>query len=166
MVKKPDGSYDLDYQIFITQNSKDFEKTILKNPKKVKDDIRYAFNGLRNKGESFKDSTTAITLTNSQESVPYTIDFVIITRNNGKTQIIHQDKNSKPPRYFWNELPSKYDESYAYFKSLNWKEKKIVTDKVIERKCKEMHKPVPDKSSSEILIEEINNHANGKGIHL
>ena len=166
MVKKPDGSYDLDYQIFITHNSKDYD-TVLKDPKKVKNDIREAFNNIDNNRGSFKDSTTAITLIDKQESVPYTIDFVIITVNSsGKPQIIRQDKKSNPPRYFWNELPSKYNESYAYFKSLDWREKKEITDKVIERKCKKIYgKGSDDKTSSEILIEEINNHANSKGIH-
>ena len=159
MVRKPDGSYDLDYQIFITRNSKDYE-SIKKDPKKVKDAIRGAFDRLKNKGESFKDSTTAITLTNSLESVHYTIDFVILTEIDGETNIIRQDKTSKPPRYFWNQLPQKYEDSYRYFKGLGSDEKRTIIDRVIERKCRELHKPVRDKSSSEIMIEEINNHAN------
>ncbi|MBQ3735883.1 MAG: hypothetical protein II855_03000 [Candidatus Methanomethylophilaceae archaeon] len=165
MIKKPDGSYDLDYQIFITRNSKDYE-SVKKDPKKVKDAIRNTFDRMRNTGESFKDSTTAITLTNSLGSVHYTIDFVILTEIDGETNIIRQDKTSKPPRYFWNQLPQKYEDSYRYFKGLGSDEKKTIIDKVIERKCREIHKAVKDKSSSEILIEEINNHAHGKGIHL
>ena len=166
MIRKPDGSYDLDYQIFITHNSKDFQESVINNPKKVKDDIRNTFTRLKNNGESFKDSTTAITLTNKNESVPYTIDFVIITDINGRSNIIRQDKKSKPPRYFWNELPSKYNESYTYFKKLDSEEKRDIIERVIRRKCQMIHNPNPDRSSSEIMIEEINNHAGRKGIHL
>ena len=164
MVKRPDGSYDLDYQIFITHNSKDFENIVIKHPEIVKNDIRAAFDNLKNKGESFKDSTTAITLINKNESVHYSIDFVIITDIDGKSNIIRQDKKSRPPRYFWNELPSRYNESYAFFKQLDWRGKKEIVDKVIIRKCQEMHKQIPDKSSSELLIEEINNHVR-KRVH-
>lgn len=166
MVKKPDGSYDLDYQIFITHNSKDYD-IVLKDPKIVKNDIREAFNKNKNEGDSFKDSTTAITLINKQESVPYSIDFVIIINDNGKTKTIRQDKRSNPPRYFWNELPSKYDASYSYFKGLTWKEKEEITEIVRKRKCEKIYgKGSEDKSSSEILIEEINNYAHRKGDNL
>ena len=166
MVKRPDGSYDLDYQIFITHNSKDYEKSVKGDPKKVKNDIRNAFNKLRNKGESFHDSTTAITLTNETDSVHYTIDFVIVTDFDGKSNIIRQNKDLSPPVYTWNELPHKYEGSYRYFKNLTYEEKRTIVDKVIKRKCQEIRKQKPDKSSSEILIEEINNHAHGKGIRL
>ena len=120
MVKRPDGSYDLDYQIFITHNSKDYEKSVKGDPKKVKNDIRNAFNKLRNKGESFHDSTTAITLTNETDSVHYTIDFVIVTDFDGKSNIIRQNKDLSPPVYTWNELPHKYEGSYRYFKNLTY----------------------------------------------
>ena len=166
MVRKPDGSYDLDYQIFITRNSADYERSVKGNPKKVKDDIRNIFNDLRNEDESFHDSTTAITLSNKTESVHYTIDFVIVTDFDGKTNIIRQNKDLKPPIYTWNELPHKYEDSYRYFKKLPCEEKKTIVEKVIKRKCQNIHKQKPDKSSSEILIEEINNHAHGKGIRI
>lgn len=166
MVRDPEGKYDLDYQIIITRNSKDYESSVIGDPKKVKDTIRSIFVTLRNKGESFEDSTTAITLLNKKESVHYSIDFVILTEINGTMCVIRQNKKEIPPTYTWNELPSHFNESYRYFKGLNAKEKEEIIDKVVRRKCKEKYHSDSDISSSEILIQEINKHAQRKGIHL
>ena len=158
MVKDPEGKYDLDYQIIITKNSKDYEKSVIKKPRHVKDTIRSAFDTLRNKGESFENSTTAITLVNKNESVPYSIDFVILTEIDGRMNIIKQNKHVNSPTYTWNQLPQHYTESYSYFKGLGPEEKKEIIDKVIVRKCKEKYHSDSNISSSEILIQEINNY--------
>ena len=166
MVKDPEGKYDLDYQIIITRNSKDYESSVIKKPKKVKDTIRTTFNTLRNEGDSFKDSTTSITLINRSESIHYSIDFVILTEINGRMCVIRQNKKEKPPTYTWNQLPSRFNESYSYFKKLNPKEKQEIVDIVVRRKCKEKYHSDSDKTSCEILIEEIHNYAQREGIHL
>lgn len=158
MVRDPNGKYDLDYQIIITKNSKDYEKSVINGPRHVKDTIRSAFDTLRNKGESFENSTTAITLVNKNESVPYSIDFVILTEIDGRMNIIKQNKHVNPPIYTWNQLPQHFDKTYRYFKGLEPEEKRKIIDKVIIRKCKEKYHSNSDISSSEILVQEINKH--------
>ena len=158
MVRDPEGRYDLDYQIILTRNSKDYQQSVIGNPKKVKETIRAVFDSLRNKGESFKNSTTAITLLNKNESIHYSIDFVILTEINGTMCVIRQNKKANPPTYTWNELISHFGDSYRYFKDLDVKEKEEIIEKVIKRKCREKYHSDSDISSSEILIQEINNH--------
>lgn len=159
MIEDSDGTYDLDYQILLSKRSKCIKDKYL--PKRIKDDFFDAFSKSKNKDEKMENSTTAITLKNDcSNGKRFSVDFVII--NEATNEIIRRNGENQ---YTWNMLPSRFKGAYRYFKQLNHNEKKIIIETVVERKCEEKRKP-NGKSSSEIMIEEINNYAYKKGDNL
>ena len=130
-------------------------------------DIKSSF--LREFNKIFKDdknykienSTTAITLIDKKNK--YSIDFVIIKLYPSNNEIIRRNnkKDSSINEFTWNQLP-KFNEAYKKFNELCPMQKKdLIENYVLPRKIKEKKKHDNDKtkrSSSEILIEEINNY--------
>ncbi|MDR0850757.1 MAG: hypothetical protein LBN07_04780 [Christensenellaceae bacterium] len=165
MMSDLNGEYDLDYQILLTHNSKEYNKTKQKfdNPTKIKNDFYEAFDSIKNKHEKFENSTTAITLKNSQDDKPFHIDFVIIDPN--KNQIVRRNNKSEilqKNEFTWNSLPSKHFDTFNNFKQFNSNDKrKLIEEKIIPAKAKEKRKSENDPtkiSSCEVFIKEINNY--------
>lgn len=159
MIMGPDGTYDLDYQILLSKRSRCIKDNY--NPMRIKDDFFNAFSSSKNRDEKMENSTTAITLKNNGGiGKRFSVDFVII--NEATNEIIRRNGENQ---YTWNVLPSRFKGTYRYFKQLDHNEKQKIVKSVVERKCEEKRKP-NGKSSSEIMIEEIKQYAQGKGIHL
>lgn len=158
MINDHKDEYDLDYQIEITKNSKEYKNgnICFKNVKKIKMDFIKAFEACSEDGENFKDLAKAITLINKNSSKKYQIDFVIVFNFDTRLHIIK--KNKKDDTYTWNELPFGNKHIYQYFKSLEPLEKdKLINERIIPEKCKEKFKPT-GRSSYEIFLSEVSNH--------
>lgn len=152
MIEDTNGKYDLDYQILLTENSRCFKNDV--SPEDIKTDFFNAFEKNLNEDERLENSTTAITLRNNPKTgKKFSVDFVIIRAD--LDQIIRRNGQNQ---YTWNKLPSKYKDTYRYFKNLSIDEKQTIIEKIIKRKCIEKRKP-DGKSSSEIMMEEINKYA-------
>ena len=161
ILKEKGKPWDLDYQILLTNNSKDYKKNGFNNPTKIKEDFFNWFNNhfKNKKGYIVQNSTTAITVINKNSN--YSYDFVIIKDRN---QIIRRNNNDHTGRnlYTWNKL-RKYNDAFLMFDSFSPNEKKIVIEKyILPRKIKEKAKSENDptkRSSCEAFIEEVNNYA-------
>lgn len=168
MVNDRNDQYDLDYQIEITKNSKEYKEgnVNFKDVKKIKMDFIKAFKACSLDHEEFEDSTTAITLINGNNSKKYHIDFVIVF--NFDDNVDHNGlnivrKNKKDGTYTWNKLPYKNKDIYLQFKSLESSEKQmLINERIIPKKCKEKSNPT-GKSSYEIFLSEVNNYVKCKG---
>ena len=164
ILRNKNGYFDLDYQILLTKNSKEYKNNKLKNATSIKEDffntISLYFKG--NNNIRVENSTTAITLINKKEL--FSIDFVIIKVFPENNQIIRRNnkRNSSINEYTWNQLPQ-YNEAYHKFKNMKHKEKTdLIENHILPRKEKEKLKNDGDKtkkSSCEIFIEEVNNYA-------
>ena len=118
MVKDEKGHYDLDYQILLTKNSKEYQNNQLKDATEIKQDFIGAFNISKN--EKIENSTTAITLIN-KDGHHFHIDFVIIKLFPENNQIIRRNNKIETPsinEFTWNELPQ-LNEAYIKFKRLS-----------------------------------------------
>ncbi len=164
-IKGPDGTYDLDYQLIITNNSPDFEKNVLRNPSKVKNEFFEAFTRRKKKSERLENSTTAITLRSRAESVVFSIDFVLITSKGDEDLIIRRKKNSPEGGYTWNPLPTRLEDRYRFFRKLPPEEKMVIVERTIEKKCRNKRNPNSKISSSQIFLQEIWDYEQGKRIH-
>ena len=145
MVKDKNGDYDLDYQILLTKNSKEYKNNKLAQ------------------NERIENSTTAITLKNTNGHHFY-IDFVIIKLFPENNEIIRRNNKKETPsfnQFTWNELP-KLNQAYIKFKNLSPQEKKdLIENHIIPAKYNEKCKDENDKtkiSSSEVFIREVNNY--------
>lgn len=163
MVKDKNGDYDLDYQILLTKNSKEYKNNKLKNATKIKQDFFGAFNKYKAQNERIENSTTAITLKNTNGH-HFHIDFVIIKLFPENNEIIRRNNKKETPsfnQFTWNELP-KLNQAYIKFKNLSPQEKKdLIENHIIPAKYKEKCKDENDKtkiSSSEVFIREVNNY--------
>ena len=78
IIKDKNRFWDLDYQILLTKNSKEYKNNKLNNPTQIKNDFFNCISELFRDKKGFKveNSTTAITLINYNEK--YSIDFVVI----------------------------------------------------------------------------------------
>ena len=165
IITKNKGDYwDLDYQFLLTKRSKKYKENKLSKPTEIKNDFFNCLNDKYNNDRNIKveNSTTAITFINKSEK--YSIDFVIIKLLPENKEIIRRNIKKETitlNEYTWNELP-KYNEAYNKFKKLTPKEKQdLIENYVLPRKIKEKSKGENDetkKSSSEVLVEEINNY--------
>lgn len=170
IIEDNEGFWDLDYQIILTPNSKEYKRNSLSNPTKIKEDF---FNCLNNKYKDKKtyrveNSTTAITLIDLSQN--YSIDFVIIKLYPENNQIIRRNnqRNSSINNYTWNTLP-KLNNAYSLIKDFSSFEKQDLIDNyILPRKFKEKSKSDNDpskKSSCELFIEEVNNYENRRRNH-
>ena len=168
ITKNKDGFWDVDYQILLTKNSKEYKDNKLSNPTQIKEDF---FNILNNKYKNDKtkkveNSTTAITYIDSNNK--FSIDFVIIKLFPDNHEIIRRNNKAQSSinEYTWNEL-KKHNEAYDFFSKLNPKEKEnLIEDYILPHKIKEKEKNDGDpskKSSCEVFIEEVNNYEYRKG---
>lgn len=163
ILKDKDGYWDIDYQILLTKNSKEYKANELSNPTKIKNDVFNCLNEEFKGNKSFKveNSTTAITLINKDEK--YSFDFVVIKLYPNNEEIIRRNnkKNSSVNEYTWNQLP-KHNEAYKKFNKLSASDKQdLIENHILPRKTKEKAKNENDptkKSSCEVFIEEVNNY--------
>lgn len=163
MIEDKNGEYDLDYQILLTRNSKEYKSNKLKYPTQIKNDFFNAFDHVKKECEKFENSTTAITLIN-KDGKPYHIDFVIIRLFPNPHEIIRRNNKRETPEYnefTWNELPD-FNKAYERFNSLKALEKEYLIEKIIiPKKMKEKAKEENDPtkiSSSELFVREVNNY--------
>lgn len=152
------GFWDLDYQIILSYDSKEYKLTQFRSPKKIKTDFITVFNKLflSKNGFRVENSTSAITLINNNSK--YSVDFVIIFNN----QIIRRNNDAIGNQcYTWNKLP---DHSKTYRKFINLKpEEKIdlIETYILPRKIKAKTKDKNDpkrETSYEIFLQEVNNY--------
>lgn len=166
MIEDKNGKYDLDYQILLTRNSKEYKSNGLNNPTQIKNDFFKAFDHVKKGCEKFENSTTAITLIN-EDNKPFHIDFVIIRlfpNPNEPLEIIRRNNKRETPEcneFTWNELPG-FNKAYERFNSLKALEKEYLIEKIIiPKKMKEKAKDEKDPtkiSSSELFVREVNNY--------
>lgn len=163
MVKDEKGHYDLDYQILLTKNSKEYQNNQLKDATEIKQDFIGAFNKHISKNEKIENSTTAITLINNERH-KFHIDFVIIKLFPNNNLIIRRNNKKETPsknEFTWNELP-KLNQAYIKFKKLSPNEKKdLIENYIIPAKCKEESKDDNDEtkiSSVQVFVREVNNY--------
>ena len=78
ILKDEDGWFDVDYQIILTKNSKEYKKNCLSNSTGIKEDFFNFFNEKYKNNKYFKveNSTTAITLIDSFNNLTCT-NFVL-----------------------------------------------------------------------------------------
>ncbi len=163
MVKDEKGHYDLDYQILLTKNSKEYKNNKLKYATEIKQDFIGAFNKHISKNEKIENSTTAITLINKDEH-HFHIDFVIIKLFPENNQIIRRNNKIETPsknEFTWNELPQ-LNQAYIKFNNLSHIEKRdLIENYIIPVKCKEKRKDDNDEtkiSSAQVFVREVNNY--------
>ncbi len=165
MVKDEQGKYDLDYQLILTRHSKKYnaQTNNFPTPADIKRDFISAFQSSLKGSEKIEDSTTAITLINT-DNKPYHIDFVVIKTLPDNDFIIRRNNSRENPTvntYTWNKLPG-WNEAYRKFKSLPLKEKQYLIEKIIiPVKQIEKAKAESDStkiSSSALFIREVNNY--------
>lgn len=163
MIEDENGEYDLDYQFLLTENSKEFKNNQFSHPTLIKSNFISAFDKCKNSDEKIQDSTTAITLINT-DGKPYHIDFVIIKLYPQNHHIIRRNNKEETPtinEYTWNELPE-WNEAYDYFKSLPPEEKQyLIEEIIIPHKQIEKAKDEGDStkiSSAELFVRDVNNY--------
>ena len=159
-ILKEDGKpWDVDYQILLSNNSREYKENGFNKPTKIKEDFFNFFNNYFDGKNGFRveNSTTAVTIVNRNSG--YSFDFVIIK---DKNQIIRRNNNDGSGRniYTWNQL-KKYNAAYDKFNSLSPNEKTdLIENHILPRKKKEKSKRDNDptkRSSCELFIEEVNN---------
>ena len=163
VIKDKDGFWDLDYQILLTKNSKEYKNNKLNNPTQIKNDFFNCISELFRDKKGFKveNSTTAITLINYNEK--YSIDFVVIRLYPNNHEIIRRNnkENSSINEFTWNELPN-FNDAYKRFYDLPANNKQdLIENHILPRKVTEKLKQDNEptkRSSSEVFIEEVNNY--------
>jgi len=159
MIETKDNTYDIDYQLLLTKNSKEYKDNKYSDPTGIKRDFYEAFDRYKKEHESIENKTTAVTLISNEYN--FHIDFVIIDNNSYPNKIIRRNNKEETPssnEFTWNELADR-SEAFDYFKQMEQKDKEeLINNKIVPAKCEESQKDDGDltkKSSSEIFIEEI-----------
>ena len=163
ILKDEDGWFDVDYQIILTKNSKEYKKNCLSNSTGIKEDFFNFFNEKYKNNKYFKveNSTTAITLIDYSHK--FSFDFVIIKLFPDNNEIIRRNNkcNSTKNEYTWNKL-SDLNDAYSIFNDMNSTDKIVlIEDYILPRKIKEKKKFDTDqtkRTSVEVFIEEVNNY--------
>lgn len=163
ILKNDKGFWDIDYQLLLTVNSKEYRNNELKDAKKIKNDFFNCLNEYFKNNSDFRveNSTTAITLINLKDK--YSYDFVIIKLFPNNEEIIRRNnkRNSSINEYTWNKLP-KLNDAYRKFNKLpSNKKQDLIENYILPRKKREKEKNDNDsskRSSSELFIEEVNNY--------
>ena len=167
ILKDSKGFWDIDYQLLLTSNSKEYLKNGLKNATKIKNDFFNCLNKFFKNNKNFRveNSTTAVTLINLTDK--YSYDFVIIRLFPKNREIIRRNnkRNSSINEFTWNQL-SKFNDAYKKLDKLSPFEKQdLIENRVLPRKVIEKRKNDNDpskKSSCEVFIEEVNNYVRRK----
>lgn len=157
VVKDKNGVYDMDYQLLLTHNCKEFDAN------QIRKDFLQAFNDVKNNNEKVENSTSVITVRVSNstdefetEQETFSFDFAIIVECNDGSYITRRDGVN---HYTWNKLPSKNSYIYDRFYSFNNDAQNKIIDKVITRKIKEKKKPKDNQVASYVIfMEEVNNY--------
>lgn len=163
ILKDSKGFWDIDYQLLLTSNSKEYSKNGLKNATKIKNDFFNCLNEefKNNKNFRVENSTTAITLINLIDKCSY--DFVIIKIFPENQEIIRRNNKREFSinEFTWNKL-SVPNNAYKKFNKLSSCDKQdLIENHILPRKIKEKQKSDNDltkKSSCELFIEEVNNY--------
>lgn len=163
ILEDKNGFWDIDYQILLTCNSKEYKSNGLSNPTQIKNDFFNCLSNIFKNNRDFKveNSTSAVTLINIKEG--YSFDFVIIRLFPKNNEIIRRNnkRGSSVNEYTWNKLPV-FNEAYLKFNDLSPQDKQdLIENYVLPRKIKEKSKNDNDptkKSSCEAFIEEVNNY--------
>ena len=163
ILKDEDGWFDVDYQIILTKNSKEYKKNCLSNSIGIKEDFFSFFNEKYKNNKCFKveNSTTAITLIDYSHK--FSFDFVIIKLYPDNNEIIRRNNkcNSTKNEYTWNKL-SDLNDAYSIFNDMNSTDKiELIEEYILPRKIKEKKKFDTDqtkRTSVEVFIEEVNNY--------
>ena len=163
ILKDEDGWFDVDYQIILTKNSKEYKKNCLSNSTGIKEDFFNFFNEKYKNNKCFKveNSTTAITLIDYSHK--FSFDFVIIKLYPDNNEIIRRNNkcNSTKNEYTWNKL-SDLNDAYSIFNDMNSTDKIVLIEEyILPRKIKEKKKFDTDqtkRTSVEVFIEEVNNY--------
>ena len=163
ILKDEDGWFDVDYQIILTKNSKEYKKNCLNNSTGIKEDFFNFFNEKYKNNKYFKveNSTTAITLIDYSHK--FSFDFVIIKLYPDNNEIIRRNNkcNSTKNEYTWNKL-SDLNDAYSIFNDMNSTDKiELIEEYILPRKIKEKKKSNTDqtkRTSVEVFIEEVNNY--------
>ena len=163
ILKDEDGWFDVDYQIILTKNSKEYKKNCLSNSTGIKEDFFNFFNEKYKNNKYFKveNSTTAITLIDYSHK--FSFDFVIIKLYPDNNEIIRRNNkcNSTKNEYTWNKL-SDLNDAYSIFNDMNSTDKIVLVEEyILPRKIKEKKKFDTDqtkRTSVEVFIEEVNNY--------
>lgn len=163
ILKDEDGWFDVDYQIILTKNSKEYKKNCLSNSTGIKEDFFNFFNEKYKNNKYFKveNSTTAITLIDYSHK--FSFDFVIIKLFPDNNEIIRRNnkRNSTKNEYTWNKL-SDLNDAYSIFNDMNSTDKIVLIEEyILPRKIKEKKKFDTDqtkRTSVEVFIEEVNNY--------
>ena len=163
VIKDKNGFWDIDYQLLLTKNSKEYKRNGLSSATKIKEDFFNCLNDEFNSNKDYKveNSTTAVTFIDKKNK--FSIDFVIIRLVPTNHEIIRRNnkKNSSINEYTWNEL-RKFNDAYIKFNELSPKKKQdclenhILPRKVIE-KAKNDNDPTK-LSSCEAFVVEVNNY--------
>ena len=167
ILKDSKGFWDIDYQLLLTSNSKEYLKNGLKDATKIKNDFFNCLNKFFKNNKNFRveNSTTAVTLINLTDK--YSYDFVIIRLFPQNKEIIRRNnkRNSSINEFTWNQLP-KFNDAYKKLDKLSPFEKQdLIENYVLPRKVIEKRKNDNDpskKSSCEVFIEEVNNYVRRK----
>lgn len=167
ILKDNKGFWDIDYQLLLTSNSKEYLKNGLKNATKIKNDFFNCLNEAFKNNKNFRveNSTTAVTLINLRDK--YSYDFVIIRLFPQNKEIIRRNnkRNSSINEFTWNQLP-KFNDAYKKLDKLSLFEKQdLIENYVLPRKVIEKRKSDNNpskKSSCEVFIEEVNNYVRRK----
>lgn len=167
ILKDNKGFWDIDYQLLLTSNSKEYLKNGLKNATKIKNDFFNCLNKAFKNNKNFRveNSTTAVTLINLRDK--YSYDFVIIRLFPQNKEIIRRNnkRNSSINEFTWNQLP-KFNDAYKKLDKLSLFEKQdLIENYVLPRKVIEKRKSDNNpskKSSCEVFIEEVNNYVRRK----
>lgn len=167
IIKNKDKYWDIDYQLLLSENSKEYKNNELSKPTQIKNDFFNYFNEKFKNKENFtvQNSTTAITIINNNEK--YSIDIVIIRLIPENNEIIRRNnkKNSSINEFTWNELPQ-FNEAYDKFNKLHFSSKiDLIENYIIPRKIKEKNKLDSNptkKSSCQSFVEEVNNYVSRK----
>lgn len=163
IIKDEDGWFDVDYQIILTKNSKEYKKNCLSNSTEIKEDFFNFFNEKYKNNKYFKveNSTTAITLIDYSHK--FSFDFVIIKLFPNNNEIIRRNnkRNSTKNEYTWNKL-SDLNDAYSIFNDMSSTYKIVLIEEyILPRKIKEKKKFDNDptkRTSVEVFIEEVNNY--------
>lgn len=157
VVKDGKGVYDMDYQLLLTHNCKEFDAD------KIRKDFFKAFNAIKNTNEKVENSTSVITVRVSNnkgkfkaEQEIFSFDFAIIVECDDGSYITRRDYVN---HYTWNKLPSKNSYIYDRFYSFNNVAQKKIIDNVITRKIEEKKKTKDNQVASYVIfMEEVNNY--------
>lgn len=163
ILKDENDWWDLDYQLLLTKNSKQFKIDSLKNATEIKNDFYNYLNEKYKGNENIRteNSTTAITVIDEKHK--FSVDFVIIRLFPENHEIIRRNNKdgSGENEFTWNELP-KLNEAYGKFNRLSAEKKTdLIENYILPRKKIEKAKndnDITKKSSSEVFIEEVNNY--------